>query len=95
MGRLDDLKKLKSTAADKLASADLARRAGDAVTGASAVIDSAESVAERSGLTNKKGEISKLKVAKAAVTPAKTTRKVLGALAEEVQARRDEESPQD
>ena len=95
MGRLDDLKRMKATAADKLASADLARRAGDAVTGASSLIDGAESVAERSGLTNKKGEISKLKVAKAAATPGKTTRKVLGALAEEVQARPAEESPRD
>jgi hypothetical protein len=89
MSRWDELKKVKDTAKAKLDEADLKKLAGDAVIGASNVADGAESVARRSGLTKKNGEISKLRVAKAAVQPRKTARTLLGATADEVRARRE------
>lgn len=88
VSRWDDLKKVKDAAKAKLDETDFAKLAGDAVVGASNLASGAESVAQRSGLTNKEGEISKLKVAKAAIRPHKTARTILGATADEVQARR-------
>jgi len=91
MGKFDDLKKLRHAVVDKLATGEVADKlkstAVDAVTGAAGVVESVEAVAERSGLTNKEGEISKLKVAKAAFRPAKTARTLLDATAEELRAR--------
>ena len=92
MSRWDELKKLKDTAKAKVAETDISKLAGDAVTNASSFVEGAEAVAERSGLTKKNGEISKFKVAKAAVQPRKTARKLLDATAEEVRARRESQT---
>ena len=89
MSRWDDIKKLKDAAKTKIDDADFAKLAGDAVLGAQNLAEGAEAVASRSGLTKKNGEISKVKVAKAAATPRKTARKLFAATAEEVRARRE------
>ncbi len=92
MGRFDELKRLKDATTAKLADENLrpnlAQAAGEALLGAASVIEVAEAVAERSGLTKKNGDISKVKVARAALQPTKTAKTLLGAAAEEVQARR-------
>jgi hypothetical protein len=88
VGRRDDLRRLKDAASAKIADADLAGLAGDAVVGAADLVEGAEAVAKRSGLTNKKGEISKLRVAKAAVRPRSMARKVFDATADEIRERR-------
>jgi hypothetical protein len=89
VSRWDDVKRIKDTAKAKIDEMDFAKLASDAVVGASALADGAESVAKRSGLTKQNGEISKFKVAKAVVRPHKSVRKVIDATAEEVQTRRD------
>ena len=88
MSRWDDVKRLKDAAKAKLDEADLGKLAGNAVIGAQNLADGAEAVAGRSGLTKKNGELSKLKVARAAVQPRKTARKLLSATADEVRDRR-------
>jgi hypothetical protein len=99
MGRLDDLKRLKDAAAAQLIDEGLAsnvsKAAGDLVVGASAVVAGAEAVAERSGLTKRNGQISKFKVAKAALRPAETAKTLLDAVADEVQARRQTQQNQE
>lgn len=97
MGRMDDLKKVKDGVAAKLAQANLGKVAGDAVVSASEFLDGVESVAKRSGLTDKEGKISKRKVAWAVVARRKrTARALLRATSEELQARRgnDDAGPQ-
>lgn len=89
MSRWDDIKKMKDAAKAKIDETDFGKVAGDAVLGASNLVDGAESVAQRSGLTKKNGEISKFKVAKAAVQPGKTARKLFDATTEEVRSRRE------
>ena len=93
MGRWDDIKKLKEAAKDaakvKIEEADFSKLAGDAVLGASNLVEGAENVAQRSGLTKKNGEVSKLKMAKATIQPRKTARKLFDATADEVRSRRD------
>lgn len=88
MSRWDNVKGLKQTATDRLQNAPLSEMVADAVVAAADVIDGAEAVAQRSGLTKRDGSVSKLKVARAALTPAATGRKLLGAAADEVQHRR-------
>lgn len=101
MSRWDELKKLKDAAKTKIDETDFSKLAGDAVLNAQSVAEGAGAVAERSGLTKKNGEISKFKVAKAAVRPSKTAKQLFAATADEVRARReagtgsgDEERPQ-
>lgn len=89
MSRWDEVKKLKDAAKSKLDETDFSRLAGDAVMGAQGLVEGAETVAQRSGLTNKKGEVSKIKVAKAAVRPTKTAKRLFDATADEVRARRE------
>jgi hypothetical protein len=75
VGRLEDFKKLKEAAAGKLAEENLTfnlgKAAGDAVVGVSGLIQGAEAVADRSGFINKNGDLSKLKLATAALRPGK------------------------
>lgn len=89
MSRWDELKKLKDAAKSRLDETDFSKLAGDAVLGAQGLAEGAEAVAQRSGLTNKKGEVSKIKVAKAAVRPTKTAKRLFDATADEVRARRE------
>lgn len=93
MGRLDDLKKLKAAAASKLTDDNgrptLGKAAGDVVVGAAGFVDGVDSVAARSGLTNKNGDISALKVARAAFRPTNSAKTVLSATADEIQSRRE------
>jgi hypothetical protein len=100
VGRLDNLRKLKGAATEKVGELDLGKVAGDAVVGLSAAVDGAEAVAKRSGLTKKNGDVSKVKVARAVLRPRKTARTVLGAASDEILARRgsdpdDAQSPED
>jgi|SRR3954453_6649161 hypothetical protein len=92
MGRLDDLRKLKDATAAKVTDeglrSKLAKSAGDVVSGASGVIEGAEAIAERSGLTGKDGSISKVRLAKSALRPTKTAKTLLGAAADEIRVRR-------
>ena len=92
MSRFDDLKRLKDAAADQLKSGELketlSKAAGDAIVGTSSALEGAETVAQRSGLTNKKGEVSKIKVAKTLLHPTKSARTILGATAAEIEDRR-------
>ncbi|GAA1834478.1 hypothetical protein [Microlunatus capsulatus] len=83
------IKKVKSAVSQKLDETDLAKTAADAVLGASDLINGAEAVAERSGLTKRDGSLSKIKIARAATRPKDTARKLLDATAEEIRARRD------
>ena len=83
-------KKLKDAAAD--GRAGLAAAASAAVGSASGAIEAAEAVAERSGLTKKNGEISKVRVARAALRPTKTAKTVLQASADELEARRSQKT---
>ena len=89
MSRWDDIKKLKDAATAKIEETDFAKLAGDAVLGASNIVEGAEAVAQRSGMTKKNGAISKLKVAKVVLQPRKTTRKVFDATADEIRSRRE------
>ena len=59
MSRWDELKKLKDAAKSRLDETDFSKLAGDAVLGAQGLAEGAEAVAQRSGLTNKKGEVMK------------------------------------
>jgi hypothetical protein len=88
MSRWDDVKKMKNAAKVKVTETDLASLAGGAVLGAQGVIEGAESVAKRAGLTKKNGEMSKVKLAKAAVRPRTTAKRLLDATADEISARR-------
>ena len=89
MSRWDDVKKLKEAAKSKIDETDFSKLAGDAVLGAQGLAEGAGAVAERSGLTKKNGELSKFKVAKAAVRPSKTAKRLFAATADEVRARRE------
>lgn len=92
MGRMDDLKRLKDAATERLSDGELtdtvSKAVGGAVVGASSALDSVESVAKRSGLTNKKGDVSKIKVAKTLLRPTKAARTILDAAAAEIEDRR-------
>ncbi len=88
MSKWDEVRRYKATASAKLQDTDLAELAADAVVGAAGLLQGAEDVARRSGLTSRDGSISKLKVARAAMSPAATGRKLLIATSEEIQERR-------
>jgi hypothetical protein len=89
VSRWDYIKRTKDAAKAKIDETDFGKVAGDAVLGASNLVDGVESVAQRSGLTKKNGEISKFKAAKAAVQPRKTARRLFDATADDVRARRE------
>ena len=59
----------------------------DAVARASNLVEGAEAVARRAGLTNGKGEISRWRLARALFKPVQTTKKVLASTADELQDR--------
>lgn len=90
MTRWDDVKKLKDVAKQKIDETDLTRLAGDALLGAQSAAEGADAIAQRSGLTKKNGEISKLKVARAAARPRKTAKIIASAAADEVRSRRED-----
>lgn len=89
---IDDLKRLEDAATERLGddvlTATVGKAGGGAVVGASSGLDSAEFVAERSGLTNKKGEVSKIKVAKTLFRPTKAAHTILDTAAAEIEDRR-------
>jgi hypothetical protein len=96
MGSGDRLKKIKEAAEARLKDESIRKGLADAVTGAASALEGAEAVAQRSGLTKRSGEVSKFKVAKAALKPGKTARTLLQATAEEIRDRRttDASSPE-
>lgn len=67
---------------------DMGDLAGDAVVSAAGFLEGAEAVARRTGLTKRDGTISKVKLARAALKPVATGRKLLTEAADEVQQRR-------
>ena len=94
---MDDVRRLKNLASAGLSGPELqlgvARTAGDAVTAAARALDGLEAVARRSGMTTRKGKVSKAKVAKALVKPMRSARTVLDAAAAEINDRRGSQVP--
>lgn len=89
MSQFNDVKRLKEAAASKFQEGHVASRvahlAGDAVVKVSSAVDGAESVAKRAGLTNRKGDVSKIKIAKQLARPTRSAKLLLSATAEELQ----------
>jgi hypothetical protein len=94
---MDDVRRLKNLASAKLSDPELQRGAGkiagDAVSAAAQALDGLEAVARRSGMTTRKGKVSKVKLAKALVTPRQSARTVLDAAAAQINDRRASQVP--